>query len=46
MRRRPLLLLPVILALPLVLCALAAAIWGIPEARDWIRAAAKMAVIP
>ena len=45
-RRNPSCLLPVMLALPLLLCAAAAVIWGIPEAREWLLAAAKVVVNP
>ena len=42
--RKPSFLLPVLLALPLLLCAAAAVIWVIPEAREWLLAAAKVVV--
>ncbi len=44
--RKPFILLPLLLALPLCLCALAAMIWALPEAREWILAAAKVVVNP
>ena len=45
-RRKPFLLLPVLLALPLLLCAVVAVIWALPEAREWVLAAAKVVVNP
>lgn len=39
-------LLPVLAALPLILLAAAAAVWAVPAAREWLLAAAKVAVIP
>ena len=44
--RKPSFLLPVLLALPLLLCAAAAVIWVIPEAREWLLAASKVVVNP
>ncbi|MBR6953775.1 MAG: hypothetical protein IKH77_01870 [Clostridia bacterium] len=39
-------LLPLLLAVPALLCALAAAVWGVPAAAEWLTAGLKMAVIP
>ncbi len=44
--RKPFFLLPVLLALPLLLCAAAAVIWALPEAREWVLATAKVVVNP
>jgi hypothetical protein len=45
-KRSPHPLLPLLAALPLILAAAAALIAVVPTAREWLLAAAKVAVIP
>ncbi|MBR4550650.1 MAG: hypothetical protein IKO83_12140 [Oscillospiraceae bacterium] len=45
-RRKPYLLLPLLLALPTLLTAAAACIWLLPELNDWLAAAVKVAILP